>query len=688
MKKDSGPTNRPEGNQGKSGLNSGHSAMSSKATEPKEAGEKYVACDLCGGEKYDVLWQEGRFGKSVQNVICRDCGLVYINPRPLGGVADEFYVNEYFSEYYGYSKPTGSYILDALRKAKNRYKLFGEFLSNPSPRVLEIGSSVGAQLRVILDNVPNAEVVGIEPSIEFSGFAQEELGLNNVYQGLWQDHLHRFEQKTFDLIIVSHVLEHFESPREFLTHIRNLLKDSGVIFIEIPDIMFPYKGLSFFLQAPHLFTFCKETLEKLLRISGFEIIRSARGDYYFMRVVAKPSQNADILLTDPEADLIEKIKTFISAYDSLWQLLHSKPGENCSEPKEILEHYRIEQDCDAEGLYEILGQVHFRTEGFEKAQEYFEGVLNISPDSPQAHQNLAEVYIAKDELDQAEDIVRKGLEKTYLSLNLQNLLGVILIKKKLFAEAEDQFMKILDADEKRISPYYWLAEIYDCMDEVPKAMEILRRGIETNPDAVFLIYHMGNRLMEAERYDEAIDLLRHGLEKDPDAINILDGLGTALYKHGDIEEAEQYLARLMELNEARPHIYLMLAEIYAERNDDDNYLHALEQAYSLDIREKNIVFKLMNYYLERGMLSKLEDVWEEAIYHHQTDRDIQYLLFDYFCAANMYSQMNRLDLVLEENKGIGLLRLSFGRSRLRFGQWGAVRIAARFALFGGVLTGR
>ena len=41
---------------------------------------------------------------------------------------------------------------------------------------------------------------------------------------------------SYDLIIISHVLEHLEDPLETITYLSTLLSNNGFIYIEVPGI--------------------------------------------------------------------------------------------------------------------------------------------------------------------------------------------------------------------------------------------------------------------------------------------------------------------------------------------------------------------------------------------------------------------------------------------------------------------
>ena len=83
---------------------------------------------------------------------------------------------------------------------------------------------------------------------------------------------------SFDIIINSHVLEHVDDPKDFLVHIRGLLKEDGTFVIAIPQerirgditllqILYFLSRLKF--ENPHKHKFSKNELYSLLEEVGF-----------------------------------------------------------------------------------------------------------------------------------------------------------------------------------------------------------------------------------------------------------------------------------------------------------------------------------------------------------------------------------------------------------------------------------
>lgn len=72
----------------------------------------------------------------------------------------------------------------------------------------------------------------------------------------------------YDIVVLIHALEHIVDPITFLRKIRNILKQTGFILIEIPNLK---KAPFDILIADHCSHFTTETLENLLIKAGFDV---------------------------------------------------------------------------------------------------------------------------------------------------------------------------------------------------------------------------------------------------------------------------------------------------------------------------------------------------------------------------------------------------------------------------------
>lgn len=220
----------------------------------------YVNCNLCGSDDTELLYVKD----SLNVVRCKQCGLVYVNPRLPKAHAlyeeDFFTASDYFGEY--------AIRIDKIRFQTNLKKI-EKF--KKGGRLLDIGCGLGrfiemAQRRGWLTK-------GIDVSIFASRYARNR-GLDVSTKEL-KDIL--LEEESFDVITLFHVLEHFANPLGFLKDIKPLLKTDGILVIELPNFggsASTRLGRDWPWVKPrvHNYDFTTITLEKMLDKAGFEVL--------------------------------------------------------------------------------------------------------------------------------------------------------------------------------------------------------------------------------------------------------------------------------------------------------------------------------------------------------------------------------------------------------------------------------
>jgi len=148
-----------------------------------------------------------------QYAICKNCGHVY-QPRTQ---EDEYYHNlpcSFPKDYEQHAIRRADYIMDFVRREYKR----------PIRKVLDVGCGPGAVLDAIQKQLPDAGCYGCT------------LGKSNnpkIYSiDIEKDYM---IDDDFDLIILSHVAEHFFSPISTMKRIGHLLSPVGTMYLEVPS---------------------------------------------------------------------------------------------------------------------------------------------------------------------------------------------------------------------------------------------------------------------------------------------------------------------------------------------------------------------------------------------------------------------------------------------------------------------
>jgi 2-polyprenyl-3-methyl-5-hydroxy-6-metoxy-1,4-benzoquinol methylase len=249
-----------------------------------------LKCPVCNSSDTSAFDQRKIKGVMVTNRLCNSCGLIYQSPRMDAQELETYYTSGYRKFNDGSETPTEVNITEQSKRTchlLSQCKNLGLSVS----RHLDIGCSMGILLEEF-KKAYNCESVGIEPTITHRNIAAAR-GLR-VYPTI--EDLKANRETHFDLITLSHVLEHLPAPIETLQLIRTkLLSQSGHLLIEVPNV---FGHQSF--EPGHLFSFSEGTLLNIIKLAGFEPVMTRlhglpRSDWRprYILIIAKPAKNID-----------------------------------------------------------------------------------------------------------------------------------------------------------------------------------------------------------------------------------------------------------------------------------------------------------------------------------------------------------------------------------------------------------
>ncbi|MDH5451951.1 MAG: class I SAM-dependent methyltransferase [Paracoccaceae bacterium] len=138
-------------------------------------------------------------------------------------------------------------------------------------RVLEVGSGHGLMLFLALRDLGMSEAVAwdlSEVSLEQTREALALLGMADRAQLVVQDmHQAQPQDKPFDLVILSHLLEHLDDPVDALQRLKGVVAKGGFLFVNIP-LNAPMPDHLILLRTP------EEAME-IIEKGGFRVLEIA-----------------------------------------------------------------------------------------------------------------------------------------------------------------------------------------------------------------------------------------------------------------------------------------------------------------------------------------------------------------------------------------------------------------------------
>ncbi len=255
-------------------------------------------CPICDSPEGDVLHTQ-RFvtlaGSPLPDcydfVVCPTCGFGFADTPASQETYSEFYRS--FSKYGAdHTDKEESLQLERDRR-DNQATLISRFLKGPQERILDVGCSRGKLLSSI-KALGYTELYGLDP-LPACVERIQKLGFRSI-QGELFDYPPP-DEPPFDMVIISHVLEHIKDLQRVPVETAKLLGDSGLCYVEVPDAsafgrypMVPY----FYFDGEHIDHFDVPSVENLFRRGGFEpvahgeiVIRKTHYEYPAVYVVLR-----------------------------------------------------------------------------------------------------------------------------------------------------------------------------------------------------------------------------------------------------------------------------------------------------------------------------------------------------------------------------------------------------------------
>jgi 2-polyprenyl-3-methyl-5-hydroxy-6-metoxy-1,4-benzoquinol methylase len=208
---------------------------------------------------------------------CAACDSLFLDPPPEPAEIATFYPATY---WWKSSSTTLKRFERLYRRAVLRdhltfiVKAAAHIQPRPRPfRLLDVGCGSGTLLGLL--KTRGFDVLGLDYSSEAAAIAGTEHNVTVVVGSLEDAH---FEDDSFDIVTLFHVMEHVTNPRQVLAEVERILKPSGRLVIQVPNIgSWQYRlfGATWYgLDIPrHVIDYSATSMQQLLNRAGFRVHR-------------------------------------------------------------------------------------------------------------------------------------------------------------------------------------------------------------------------------------------------------------------------------------------------------------------------------------------------------------------------------------------------------------------------------
>jgi len=220
------------------------------------------SCISCGSEQIKF-----KFTKYKMDIFeCKQCNLVFVNPRPTIEELKKYYETEY---------EEGSYILYSeskdIRSVINKKRIEEISKFSLKGKLLDVACATGAFLDAALDY--DLDTYGVELSTKAANTAK--LRHKNIFNGTLEDA--HYPDLFFDNVAMFDIIEHFIDPNSTIAEVNRIMQNNGLLIFTTPDISSWHsklfgKNWIWVIPPEHLNYFSPKSMRYFLEKSGFEIL--------------------------------------------------------------------------------------------------------------------------------------------------------------------------------------------------------------------------------------------------------------------------------------------------------------------------------------------------------------------------------------------------------------------------------
>jgi len=206
----------------------------------KYTSSKVEACPICGADKsikvfnrHTYVGSEGHskyyiFDEDIQQQLCKNCGLIYVN---------KLYPDKYYFEYYNslYIIPFDGITNVSEYKSRLRLNFIEEYLGDKTvKKAIEVGSFDGQTTHDLKEKY-GCSVIGLEP---FENYAEGSVKVfpelkDSIINSTFEMSVDSLKESgKFDLALFTYSFRHIIDPAKAVENLSSLISENGLVLID------------------------------------------------------------------------------------------------------------------------------------------------------------------------------------------------------------------------------------------------------------------------------------------------------------------------------------------------------------------------------------------------------------------------------------------------------------------------
>ncbi len=252
-------------------------------------------CPICANSQFEIWLKTKDYFLTKENFDlfkCSQCGLVITHPFPYKKDAEKYYQSDEYFSHPEKKKNIIAALYDWVKQRNIKYK-YRQATSGLNPgRILDIGCGAGDFLTYAQSK--GWEVCGIEPNEKAKTHSEKRLNAK-IFK---PEEIVNFNNNTFDVVTLWHVLEHIEDLNEQIGQLKRILKPQGRVIIALPNLnsadAHHYREFWAAYDVPrHLYHFSFKNIRELMQKHQFRFLKREplKWDAYYIALLSERYKN-------------------------------------------------------------------------------------------------------------------------------------------------------------------------------------------------------------------------------------------------------------------------------------------------------------------------------------------------------------------------------------------------------------